>query len=130
MQKIDGIVLKETRYIAVFVLVLSLVMQAVFAVLGEWNVTVLLGNILSSAAAIFNFLCMGITIQNAMNKEEKDAKTLMRLSQALRTLCLFVVLAFGIALSCFNTIAVIVPLFFPRVAVATRQVTDKTKTAE
>ena len=76
-------------------------------------------------AAILNFLFMGITVQKAIRKEEKDARTAMRASQALRTLFLFVVLALGVLLDCFNTVAVIVPLFFPRIAVSVRPLFTK-----
>ncbi|MBE6030021.1 MAG: hypothetical protein IJP24_05130 [Firmicutes bacterium] len=125
MQRIDSIVLKETKYIAVFIIFLSVIMQIVFALLGYWDFTVLTGNLLAAAAAIFNFLWMGITVQKALAKDEKDARTAMKASQALRTLFLFVILAIGVLLDFFNTIAVIVPLFFPRIAVAMRPMFDR-----
>ena len=117
MQKIDEVVLKETKYISLLVLTLSLLMQIIFVVFGEWNIAVLSGNILSAVTAILNFLWMGITVQKAVVKEEKDARSLMRTSQALRTLFLFIILALGISLKCFDSIAVVVPLFFPRIAI-------------
>ena len=74
MSKVDKTVVKETKYIAFFVLTLSLLMQLIFFVLGKWNYTVLLGNILSGSVAVINFFLMGITVQKAVAKEEKDAK--------------------------------------------------------
>ena len=65
---------------------------------------------------------MGLAVQSAVNKEEKEAKETMRASQSLRTLLLFVVVAIGVLLDCFNTVAVIIPLFFPRIAIAIRPV--------
>lgn len=125
MKKIDGTVLKETKYISFWVLILSLLMQAVFLVIGKWDFSVLLGNILTSFAVIVNFLLMGITVQNALEKEEKEAKSLMRMSQMYRFLFLLVVIVVGVVLSCFNTWAVIIPVFFPRIAVMFRPVFDK-----
>lgn len=125
MKKIDGTVLNETKYISFWVLILSLLMQAVFLVIGKWDFSVLLGNILTSFAVIVNFLLMGITVQNALEKEEKEAKNLMRMSQMYRFLFLLVVIVVGVVLSCFNTWAVIIPVFFPRIAVMFRYFFDK-----
>lgn len=122
MAKIDETVKKETGYIALWVLIFSLLMQAVFLLLRRWDYTVLLGNLLSGALGICNFLLMGLAVQSAVNKEEKEAKETMRASQSLRTLLLFVVVAIGVLLDCFNTVAVIIPLFFPRIAIAIRPV--------
>lgn len=118
MSKIDDTVRRETVYIAVWVLIWSVVMQAVFLVVGQWKVSVLLGNVLSAAAAIANFLFMGITIQKAVDKEQKDAAQMMKFSQTARLFMQFALAAVGVLF--FNPIASVVPLFFPRIAVAFR----------
>ena len=69
--KIDATVKKETKYIALWVLLLSALMQSVFIVIGKWDHTVLLGNLLSGAAVILNFFLIGITVQKALEKEFK-----------------------------------------------------------
>ena len=125
MTKIDSTVLRETKYIAAFVAVLSLLMQSVFLIAGFWNYTVLFGNILGFAAATGNFLLMGITVQKAVEKEEKDAKSLMKLSQSLRLLMMFVIALIGYLLPFFNTVAVIIPYLFPRIAIAIRPLFNK-----
>ena len=125
MTKIDSTVLRETKYIAAFVAVLSLLIQSVFLVAGIWNYTVLLGNILGFAAATGNFLLMGITVQKAVEKEEKDAKNLMKLSQSLRLLMMFIIALLGYVLPFFNTVAVIIPFLFPRIAIAVRPLFNK-----
>ena len=63
---------------------------------------------------------MGLTVQKAVEKDESDAKKLMKSSSSIRTAVLFVVLAIGVALPWFNTVAVIVPVFFPRIAIMLR----------
>ncbi|MBQ5320606.1 MAG: hypothetical protein J6K88_00865 [Oscillospiraceae bacterium] len=127
MKKIDSVVLKETKYIAFFALIFSLCLQSVFLIIGKWDYTVLLGNLLSFFAAVVNFLLMGITIQNAVKKEEKDAKTAMKVSSTYRNLFILVITVIGIVLKCFNTVSVIVPLFFPRIAIAIKPLVDKNK---
>lgn len=120
MKKIDATVLRETAYIAAWAVILSAVMQAVFLVGGWWDYTVLFGNLLSGICAVLNFFLMGLTVQKAITKEEKDAKNTMRLSQSLRTLFLFAIMAVGVSLPYFNMWSVLIPLIFPRIAIAFR----------
>ena len=129
MKKIDATVLKETTYILLWVLALSVLMQAVFLIIQQWNYTVLLGNLLSGSAAVLNFFLMGLTVQNALGKEVQEAKKTMRLSQTYRFLFLAVVVIIGVVLSCFHTWAVIIPMFFPRIAIAFRPLFDKKKSS-
>ncbi len=120
MKRIDPVVLKEVKYIAAFTLVLSALMQSVFLIIGKWDYTVLLGNVLGAVAAIGNFLLMGITVQNAVIKDEKDAKSLMKLSQSGRMLLLFVIALVGHLLPWFNTLSLVLPYVFPRLAIMLR----------
>jgi len=130
VKKIDATVLHETRFVAIWVTLLSAAMEAVFLVIGEWDYTVLLGNLLSGVAVILNFLLMGITVQNAVEKEEKDAKATMKASQSLRLLFLMVIAVLGATLPCFNLWAVLIPFIFPRIAVGVRLLLDKNKKSE
>ena len=125
MMKIDGTVIKETKYIAGWVIVLSIVMQGVFLVLRSWDYTVLLGNLLSGSACVLNFLLMGITVQKAVVKEPEAAKTAIKISQLYRMLFLLIVVIIGVVLPVFHMWAVILPLFFVRIAVSFRPLFDK-----
>ncbi|MDE7390598.1 MAG: hypothetical protein K2M82_06635 [Lachnospiraceae bacterium] len=125
MKKIDSTVLRETVYIAVSVLVLSVAMQAVFLIIGQWSVAVLLGNLLSGITAVGNFFFMGLTVQKAVTCDEKEAASRMKLSQSLRYFAIVVLTAVGVAVPVFNTAAVIIPLFFPGIAVKLRPLFDK-----
>ena len=66
MKKIDSAVLRETRYIALFVLALSVIMQAVFLLIGRWDKTVLFGNLFIGFAVVLNFFLMGLFVQKAV----------------------------------------------------------------
>lgn len=126
MMKADDAVKKETGYIAIAVLAMSVLMQAVFLFLEKWSTAVLFGNILSGAAAVMNFFLMGITVQAAVSEEdEKAAQNKIRLSQLLRMLMLFIVAFLGVTVKIFNAAAVLIPLFFPRVAIALRPLFDR-----
>ena len=120
MQKTDKTIIKETKYIAVFTAALSVLMQIIFIALSKWSYKVLLGNILSAAAVILNFFFMGRTVQKAVATDEAEAKKILRTSQMLRSLLLFVAIVIGVVLPCFSILGVIIPLFFPRMAIALR----------
>ena len=125
MKKIDRTVLNETVYIATVTLILSVLMQAVFLILNKWNITVLLGNLLGGVATVANFLLMGITVQNAVVMEEKEARKLVKVSQSGRLFMMFLVALIGHLVPVFNLLAVIIPFIFPRIAVMLRPLFDK-----
>ena len=126
-EKVDKTVIKETLYISVWVLILSAVTQAVFLIIGKWSLSVLLGNLLSGVTGILNFFLMGLTVQASVIKDEKKAALSMKVSQILRMLLIFAVAAVGVLLDCFNTVTVILPLFFPRIAISFRPLFNKKK---
>ena len=126
-EKVDKTVMKETLYISVWVLILSAVTQAVFLVIGKWSLSVLFGNLLSGVTGILNFFLMGLTVQAAVIKDEKKAALSMKVSQILRMLLIFAVATVGVLLDCFNTVTVILPLFFPRIAISFRPLFNKKK---
>ncbi len=125
MKKVDPTVLKETVNVGVYTVIFSVLMQAFFLVAGEWDYTVLLGNLLGVLSAVGNFFLMGLSIQSALEKEEKEAKDLIKLSQRLRMFMLIAVAAIGYFVPIFNLIAVVIPWLFPRVAVTIRGFTIK-----
>lgn len=125
MLKTDPTVKKETKYIAAWSVVFSLLMEAVFLVLSLWDIRVLLGNLLGLFISVGNFFLLGLTVQKAVTKDEKEAKTVIKLSQTYRNLGVVVLVGLGIVLDCFNTVAVILPVFFPRIAIVFRPLFDK-----
>ncbi|MBR2943901.1 MAG: ATP synthase subunit I [Clostridia bacterium] len=139
MKKIDSVVLKETAFIAIISFIMSAFMQAIFLIVSywlpeAWDWRVLVGNLIGLASCVLNFFLMALTVQRALDKEPKDAKNYMRLSQMLRTLMLFVIAlgAYLIDLFAFDNsvsfiLAVVIPYIFPRIAVMLRPLASKIK---
>ncbi len=127
---IDKTVAKETRYIAAWVVVFSVLMQGVFLLIGEWDYTVLLGNLLGAATAVGNFLLMGLTVQKAVAEEQKDAARRIRMSQSYRLMMQGAVLIAAALIPIFSLWAAAVPLLFPRFAIMVRPWFDKHKGGE
>lgn len=128
MKKIDPTVKKETLYIALFTVLFSALMELVFVLIGMWDNSVIFGNLLGAFTAVLNFFLMGLTVQKAVNLSEEAAAKKIKLSQMLR---LFMIAAIailgGILHDVFNIFAVIIPLLFPRIAIAFRPLFDKKK---
>lgn len=118
IKKIDKEVLKQTAYIGIWILILSVIMQAVFIIIKKWDYTVLLGNLLSGSMGALNFLLLGVTVQRAVNSgDEKYARQLMKMSQGLRLIMMAGVAILGATLPmAFNLWATLIPILFPRVA--------------
>ena len=123
--KIDKTVIKETKYIASFVIIFSVLMQAVFLIIGKWDYTVLLGNLWGAAVAVGNFFVMGLYVQKAVTQDEKDARQTVKASQSLRFAGIFVIVVIGILIPFLNSIAVVIPLIFPRIAIMLRPLMNK-----
>ena len=127
MKKIAPAIIKETLYVLISVVILSVLMQSVFLIIRRWDYTVLLGNLLTGFTVTLNFFLMGLGVQKSLEKDEKEAKKVIRLSQIYRYLILIVVLVIGVVFSCFNTWAVFIPVIFPRIAIAVWPLINKKK---
>ena len=117
MIKPQKAVIDNTKYIAVVTAILSVLMQAVFIMFKKWDYTVLTGNVLGAAAAVFNFFVMAMFVQSAVEKEPKDAKNTLRFSQTIRYMFLIIVAVIGITVPVFNGIATVIPFLFAQFAV-------------
>ena len=98
--KIEPAVKTETKRIAISVVAMSVVMEIVFLALGRFDSTVLFGNLLGGGWAILNFFIMGL--QNSYTK---------------RLLAMVAILLIGFKVEYFNWVAVVIPMFFPRITI-------------
>jgi len=118
----DPAVKKETGYIAVWVVILSLVMEAVFLILRKWDLSVLFGNLGGGAIAVGNFFLMALIATRAMNRAVENGKpeeaaarvkatTMTRLIGAV-LLCVLLIAVFKT-----NVYATLIPMLFPRIGI-------------
>lgn len=136
--KPEAALLRQTRRIALGVLALAAVMVAVYAVIGLFSPSVLLGALYTSALAILNFFIMGLTVQKITDtvgerqRTDEEIQTLsqqmkakMQASYTLRMVVMFGLIAVGIAAFHFEPLATILPVVFPRIVIAVLQATGK-----
>ena len=130
MPKVSEAVRRETAWVAAWTVGLTLVMHLVFVIIGKWNLGVLLGSLLGCGTAVGCFFWLGLTVQKAVGKPEKKAKSIVQFSQMARLLVQGGALAAGFAVAWLNGWAVMIPLFFPQIAVRLRPLWKKGMQAE
>ncbi len=118
MDESRKIAIRETLYILIGVAVLTVVMFAVYAMLGRLNLPVILGGVVGAVLSVGNFFFMAVAATLAADKAEKQdisgGTNLMRASYPVRILILG-----GALLLCgfsgyFDLIALVLPLAFVR----------------
>lgn len=115
LDRIDPNVKRTTGFIALCVIVLSLLMQAVYLIVRAWNPTVLWGNLFGAAVAVLNFFLMGLTVQHSLTMSPEDAKRFMRVSQSLRMVMMLALCAVAAAIPSVDLLAMVLSLLFPRI---------------
>ena len=126
MSGMDPAVKKETGYIAVWVLLLSLLMEAVFLIIGQWDLPVLFGNLGGGIIAVGNFLLLGLTVSRAVSSGKPDqAAKRVRATATFRLLGMALLCVLLIAVFKTNLYATVIPLLFPRIGIAFRPLIDR-----
>ena len=112
------IAFRETGHVAVGVAVCTAVMVGVFALLGKYDTSVLLGGIAGAVLAIGNFFFMALGTCMAADKAEQQdvagGKSLIQQSYMLRLLALFILLFLCVKSGLCNIFALVLPLIFVR----------------
>ena len=121
-------IVKETKRIGVGTVIMLVVMLAVYAVLGKFTVGVLLGGLLGSAYAIFNFFMLGMTLQKAASMTDQQmAHMKVRSSYSTRMIGMLVLAVVAFALPFVEGIPCLIALLFPRATIFALQVTGQIK---
>ena len=121
-------IVKETKRIAVGTVIMLVVTLAVYAVLGKFTVGVLLGGLLGSAYAIFNFFMLGMTLQKAASMTDQQmAHMKVRSSYSTRMIGMLILAVVAFALPFVEGIPCLIALLFPRATIFALQVTGQIK---
>lgn len=112
------IVIRETVVIAIGEVVCVAIMYIVYALLGKFNLSVLLGGLAGLVLATGNFFLMAAAVMLAADKAEKQdaegGKQLMKHSYPIRLLVLTVLLVLCARSGVFDVLALALPLLFVR----------------
>ena len=111
-------VLKETAIITLGQAICVAVMIGVFALLGHFNRSVLIGGIAGGILATLNFLFMAIGASRAADKAQeqnvKGGQALIQASYMVRLVVLFIILFALVKSGLCNVITAVLPLAFTR----------------
>jgi hypothetical protein len=126
----DPAVKKETGYIAAWVILLSLILEAVFLLIRKWDLSVLFGNIGGAAAAIGNFFLMALiatrAVERAVEKgKPEEAAARVKATATVRLLGCLGLCVILVAVFKTNVYATLIPLLFPRIGIAFRPMIDR-----
>ena len=135
--KPDSAVRRETARVAAGVFALVAVMLIVYAVIGKFSVSVLLGGVYTGLLTVINFFIMGLTVQGVTNRAAEkerteqeladltiEMKNRMKLSYNVRMIALFALLVLGIAVFKFDPLATILPVVFPTIVIRVLQIME------
>lgn len=112
------IVFQQTAMVAVGQAVCTAAMIAVFALIGKFDKSVLLGGIAGALIAVANFFFMSLFADLAADKAEAQdiagGQKLIHLSYTGRMLALFLILFLCAKSGLFQLLALVIPLVFTR----------------
>lgn len=114
----SDVVKKEAGYIAAGTVLLSVIVQIVWAVFFEYDLSVFWGGLWGGAVAVLNFVWMGITVQKvASEADQMSAKRRMQASYQLRMMLTIFATVLAIIIPGINWIMAAISLFFPRLTI-------------
>ena len=126
MAGVDPVVRKETGYIAAWVVLLSLLMEAVFLVIRQWDLSVLSGNLGGAALAVGNFFLLAFVVSKAIDKGDPEkAAARVKATAGMRLIGLGALAALLVGVLKTNVFATLIPLLFPRIGLLFRPMIDR-----
>lgn len=112
------VVYHETGIVLIGEVICAAVMVGVYALLGRFSSSVLLGAILGSLLAVLNFFFMAagavMAADKAAGQDVKGGKKLIRTSYSLRLALMFIILFAAVKSGYCNALASVLPLAFVR----------------
>ncbi len=96
-----------------------------FFIIGFWELDVLVGSLFGYAVSVINFLWLGLSVQKAMEKEQKQAQLYMQSTYTARMVFFAVSFAIALIVPVFNWIAVVIPFIFTRISIMIINFTNK-----
>lgn len=112
------LILKQTGMVALGELVGVALMIGVFALVGSFDISVLVGGVIGGIVALANFFFMALSVNVAADKAQeqnvKGGQATVRSSYVLRMVAMLAVLIIFAKSGICNVIALVIPLVFVR----------------
>ncbi len=115
LHELDGSFMKVSK----FNVLLTVILNIVFRIIGKWDYTVLLGSILGLIITTYFYYSICVSVPKALEYGDPElAQKSIRASRSMRTIVMAVGLIIAIKLPWFNICATVVPLLFTRISIA------------
>ena len=109
---------KEAGCIAAGTVVLSALVQIVWAVFFKYDLSVFLGGLWGGTYAVVNFVLMGLTVQQvARDSDQMAAKRRMQASYQMRMILIILATVLAIIVPGVSWVMAVISLFFPRLTI-------------
>jgi uncharacterized membrane protein len=123
--------LREVARVTAGNFLLGFVMVIIFALIGKFSLSVVLGALLGNAFVSLSFLWLGFSVEKNVAKDPKNAQARVSATYTLRLLAAAAMIFISIKLPCFNCAAAIIPLFYQRfVIMAVGFISNKKKASK
>ena len=114
----SDVVKKEAGYIAAGTILLSALVQIVWAIVYTYDSSVFIGGLWGGTVAILNFVLMGIAVQKVANEtDQMSAKWRMQASYQFRMMLIIFTTVLAVIIPGVNWMMAAVSLFFPRLTI-------------
>ena len=114
----SDVVKKEAGYIAAGTILLSAIVQIVWAIVYTYDSSVFIGGLWGGTVAILNFVLMGIAVQKVANEtDQMSAKRRMQASYQFRMMLIIFTTVLAVIIPGVNWMMAAVSLFFPRLTI-------------
>ena len=114
----SDVVKKEAGYIAAGTVLLSTLVQIVWAIVYTYDSSVFIGGLWGGTVAILNFVLMGIAVQKVANEtDQMSARRRMQASYQFRMMLIIFTTVLAVIIPGVNGMMAAVSLFFPRLTI-------------
>ena len=114
----SDVVKKEAGYIAAGTILLSAIVQIVWAIVYTYDSSVFIGGLWGGTVAILNFVLMGIAVQKVANEtDQMSAKRRMQASYQFRMMLIIFTTVLAVIIPGVNWMMAAISLFFPRLTI-------------
>lgn len=126
--QLDPVVKKELRFMAIALLICTVLVQAVFFLLSfffenvRWDYTVAAGGVLGYCLAQLNFFLMCLAVQRSVSDPDpQHAQLAMKASYTRRMLLILAVMIVSFVVDAIHWLPVVAAVFYPTIVIFVRQ---------
>ncbi|MBQ6795971.1 MAG: ATP synthase subunit I [Clostridia bacterium] len=97
--------------------ILGAVMVLIFALTGQFSLSVLWGAILGNSFVSLSFLWLAVSVSKNVEKDPKNAQQRVSATYTYRLLAAAAVILIAVKFDMFNWVSTVIPLFYQRIVV-------------